>query len=122
MPATVGAAYSGPTLEGSADLALAISTSGLNRFGGQLRLSDGRLRKFQRSFEIVAMCIQLRTLRIQDLCKWWSCATCDQIAKTPALAGVIAVCSRRVQAFGRLPWFAPFFLRARRLRPVLPIF
>ena len=26
-----------------------------------------------------------------------------------------------VQAFGRLPWFAPFFLRARRLRPVFPI-
>jgi hypothetical protein len=25
------------------------------------------------------------------------------------------------QALGRLPWFAPFFLRARRLRPVLPI-
>ena len=25
------------------------------------------------------------------------------------------------QALGRLPWFAPFFLRARRLRPVLPM-
>ena len=28
---------------------------------------------------------------------------------------------RCAQALGRLPWFAPFFLRARRLRPVLPI-
>ena len=27
----------------------------------------------------------------------------------------------RGQALGRLPWFAPFFLRARRLRPVLPM-
>ena len=25
------------------------------------------------------------------------------------------------QALGRFPWLAPFFLRARRLRPVLPI-
>jgi mycothiol system anti-sigma-R factor len=25
------------------------------------------------------------------------------------------------QALGRLPWFAPFFLRARRLRPVFPM-
>ena len=25
------------------------------------------------------------------------------------------------QALGRLPWFAAFFLRARRLRPVLPM-
>jgi hypothetical protein len=25
------------------------------------------------------------------------------------------------QALGRLPWLAPFFLRARRLRPVLPM-
>ena len=25
------------------------------------------------------------------------------------------------QALGRLPWFAFFFLRARRLRPVLPM-
>ena len=29
--------------------------------------------------------------------------------------------SSRAQALGRLPWFAPFFLRARRLRPVLPM-
>jgi hypothetical protein len=36
-------------------------------------------------------------------------------------AGVLAVRSRLSQAFGRLPWLAPFFLRARRLRPVLPI-
>ena len=28
---------------------------------------------------------------------------------------------RLSQALGRLPWFAPFFLRARRLRPVLPM-
>ena len=47
--------------------------------------------------------------------------TCDQIAKTPVFTGVLAVRSRLTQALGRLPWFAPFFLRARRLRPVLPI-
>ena len=37
------------------------------------------------------------------------------------IAGVLALRSRLTQALGRLPWFAPFFLRARRLRPVLPI-
>jgi hypothetical protein len=47
--------------------------------------------------------------------------TCDQIAKTPVFTGVFAVRSRLTQALGRFPWFAPFFLRARRLRPVLPI-
>ena len=26
-----------------------------------------------------------------------------------------------IQALGRLPWFALFFLRARRLRPVFPM-
>lgn len=25
------------------------------------------------------------------------------------------------QVLGRFPWLAPFFLRARRLRPVLPM-
>ena len=30
-------------------------------------------------------------------------------------------CLSGAQALGRLPWFAPFFLRARRLRPVLPM-
>ncbi len=28
---------------------------------------------------------------------------------------------RLAQALGRFPWLAPFFLRARRLRPVLPM-
>ena len=31
------------------------------------------------------------------------------------------VCMECAQALGRLPWFAFFFLRARRLRPVLPM-
>ena len=31
------------------------------------------------------------------------------------------VVAERAQALGRLPWFAAFFLRARRLRPVLPM-
>ena len=40
-------------------------------------------------------------------------------ARTPVSTGVLAACRRLTQALGRLPWFAPFFLRARRLRPVL---
>src|SRR5690242_7413950 len=43
--------------------------------------------------------------------------------KTPALRAQGLGFRQEVnaQALGRLPWFAPFFLRARRLRPVLPM-
>ena len=40
----------------------------------------------------------------------------------PGLVRTTSVIARAdAQALGRLPWFAPFFLRARRLRPVLPM-
>ena len=35
--------------------------------------------------------------------------------------GSLHVYATNDQALGRLPWFALFFLRARRLRPVLPM-
>jgi hypothetical protein len=38
--------------------------------------------------------------------------------RTGWFGGSVHFCA---QALGRLPWFAPFFLRARRLRPVLPM-
>ena len=39
----------------------------------------------------------------------------------PSWSGAQRQGAECAQALGRLPWFAPFFLRARRLRPVLPM-
>jgi hypothetical protein len=69
----------------------------------------------------IALRIQNETLCTTTSAVGGLVVTCDQIAKTPVSTGVLAVRSRLTQALGRLPWFAPFFLRARRLRPVLPI-
>ena len=41
--------------------------------------------------------------------------------KSPPRRGLLDDGAGARQALGRLPWFAPFFLRARRLRPVLPM-
>jgi len=49
---------------------------------------------------------------------------CTQDRKTPCPipgSGSSLLRGKNRQALGRLPWFAPFFLRARRFRPVLPI-
>ena len=41
--------------------------------------------------------------------------------EAPATVTVRGLSLQRTQALGRLPWFAPFLRRARRLRPVLPM-